>query len=139
HSAWLNGVPIHVDDSEQIHDETLLCVTSEAHRHYRIAFDGKTRAFGSSAAHICYVARGAAVAAVLGHQALWDIAGAWPVLRAAGGTMVCLPRGEPPFGMASWVDGRKSPHPLLAGAPWAVPYFLGRVTLLDRSRQPEES
>ncbi len=128
--ARLNGAPIHVDDSGQIGDETLLCVTSEAHRHYRIEFSGKTRAFGSSAAHICYVARGAAVAAVLGHQALWDIAGALPILRAAGGNLVCLPDGAPLTGIAAWVDGRKSPYPLLASAPWAVPYFLDRVTLL---------
>jgi len=138
-TARLNGVPIHVDESEQINDETLLCVTSEAHRHYRIEFVGKTRAFGSSAAHICYVARGAAVAAVLGHQALWDIAGALPILRAAGGTMVCLPSGKPLSGVASWVDGHKSPYPLLAGAPWAVPYFLERVTLLYRPKRSKES
>ncbi|MGQ9787629.1 MAG: inositol monophosphatase family protein [Anaerolineae bacterium] len=137
--ARLNGAPIHVDDSGQICDETLLCVTSEAHRHYRIEFGGKTRAFGSSAAHICYVARGAAVAAVLGHQALWDIAGALPILRAAGGDLVCLPGGESPSGIAAWVNGRKSPYPLLAGAPWAVPYFLDRITLLYHPRRPKES
>jgi len=137
--ACLNGALIHVDDSGQITDETLVCVTSEAHRHYRIEFGGKTRAFGSSAAHICYVARGAAVAAVLGHQALWDIAGALPILRAAGGNMVCLPSGEPPSDIASWVNGRKSPYPLLAGASWALPYFLDKVTLLYRPKRPPES
>jgi len=137
--ARLNGAPIHVDDSGRITDETLLCVTSEAHRHYHIEFGGKTRAFGSSAAHICYVARGAAAAAVLGHQALWDIAGALPILRAAGGEIVYLPNGEPPSQMASWVNGRKSPYPLLIGAPWALEYFLGRVTLLYRPRRSSES
>lgn len=138
YTARLNGAPIHVDGSGRINDETLLCVTSEAHRHYHIEFEGKTRAFGSSAAHICYVARGAAVAAVLGHQALWDVAGALPILRAAGGTIVCLPSGEPPSEVASWVDGRKSPYPLLASAPWAVPYFLEKVTLLYQPKQPKE-
>ncbi len=128
--ARLNGEQIHVDDSKQVNDETLLCITSEAHRHYRIDFKGKTRAFGSSAAHICFVARGSAAAVVLGHQALWDVAGALPVLRAAGGDLICLPDGEPPSDIASWIGGRKSPCPLLAGAPWALKYFLNRVTLL---------
>jgi len=129
-TARLNGQPIHVDDSARVDNETLLCVTSEAHRHYRVDFVGKTRAFGSSAAHICYVAKGAAAAAMLGHLALWDVAGALPVLRAAGGDLAYLPDGGGPLDLTAWADGRRSPHPLVAGAPWALDYFAGRITLL---------
>jgi myo-inositol-1(or 4)-monophosphatase len=137
HWALLNHEPIHVDDSGHVDAETLLCVTSEAHRHYRIDFAGKTRAFGSSAAHICYVARGTATAAVLGHLALWDMAGALPVLRAAGGDLVYLPEGDSSPDLAALTDGRKSPRPLLAGASWALRYFVQRVTLQYRLRKAD--
>ncbi len=129
HTAWLNGQVIHVDDSGRVDDETLLCVTSEAHRHYRVEFIGKMRAFGSSAAHICYVARGTAAAAVLGHLALWDVAGTLPILRAAGGDLAYLPDGGGVFDLMTWTGGRKSPRPLLAGAPWTLDYFAGRISL----------
>jgi myo-inositol-1(or 4)-monophosphatase len=135
--ALLNHQPIHVDDSGHVDGETLLCVTSEAHRHYRIDFSGKTRAFGSAAAHICYVARGTATAAVLGHLALWDMAGALPVLRAAGGDLVYLPDGDSSPDLAALTDGRKSPRPLMAGAPWALRYFAPRVALQYKLRKTD--
>lgn len=136
-SAWMNGQPIHVDDRDHISDEAVLCVTSEAHRHYRVKFGGKTRAFGSSAAHICYVARGAAIAAVLGHLAVWDVAGALAILRAAGGDIVYLPDGRRPTNLLEWADGCKSPQPLLAGSPWALTYLTPRITLLYPLRRTE--
>jgi myo-inositol-1(or 4)-monophosphatase len=128
-TARLNGQIIHVDDNACVDDETLLCITSEAHRHCRVDFIGKTRAFGSSAAHICYVARGTAAAAMLGHLALWDVAGALPILRAAGGDLACLPNGARTHDLMTWTGGRKSPWPLLAGAPWALDYFAARINL----------
>jgi myo-inositol-1(or 4)-monophosphatase len=134
-ASWLNGHRIHADDGGHVDGETLVCVTSEAHRHYRVDFAGKTRAFGSSAAHICYVARGTAAAAVLGHLALWDVAGALPVLRAAGGELAYLTDRVRPLNLTTWTDGRKSPLPLLAGAPWALDYFASRVTLLYNPRR----
>jgi myo-inositol-1(or 4)-monophosphatase len=134
--AWMNGRPIHVDESGHADDETVLCVTSEAHRHYGVRFAGKTRAFGSSAAHICFVARGAAAAAMLGHLALWDVAGALPVLRAAGGDLAYLPGGDRPEDLLSWAGGRKSPRPLLAGPAWALDYFASRINLRYDPRSP---
>ena len=100
-------------------------------------FGGKTRAFGSSAAHICYVARGAAIAAVLGHLAVWDVAGALAILRAAGGDIVYLPDATRPTNLLEWSDGCKSPQPLLAGSPWALTYLVPRITLLYPVRRSE--
>ncbi len=128
HDALFNGQPIHADDSNHIDDESFLCVTSAAHRKYRIDFLGKTRALGSTAANMCYVARGTAVAALLGQPSLWDIAGALPILRAAGGDLRYL-TGHP-LDLVALADGRKCHGPVLAGAPWALDYFTEHIKLI---------
>ncbi|GAB4537399.1 MAG: inositol monophosphatase family protein [Anaerolineae bacterium] len=127
--ALFNGQSIHVDDSHHIDDESFLSVTSAAHRKYRINFAGKTRALGSTAANICYVARGTAVAALIGRPSLWDIAGVLPILRAAGGELRYLSGHS--LDLAMLADGRKCPYPVLAGAPWALDYFSARIELLQ--------
>ena len=124
--ALLNGDPIQVDTSEYVDANSFLCTTAEAHRDYRIDFVGKARAFGSVAAHICYVARGTAVAALVGRVALWDIAGALPLLRLAGGDISYL--SGHPLDLATMAGVGKLPEPLLAGAPWALSYFRERIT-----------
>ena len=126
--ATLNGKPIRVDTSQHIDEHSFLCATSEAHRRYEIDFVGKTRIFGSTAAHICYVARGTAVAAVLGRPALWDVAGALPVLQAAGGTLSSLVNGVGVPDLTPMADGRKFPHTMLAGPSWALQFFGERIS-----------
>jgi len=127
--ALFNGQPMRVDDSGHIDSESSLLVTSEAHRNFRIDFAGKARALGSAAAHVCYVARGTAVGAVLRYFSIWDIAGALPILRAAGGDLRYLSgRALDPAELA---DGRKCSEPVLAGAPWALDYFAGRIEDLN--------
>jgi myo-inositol-1(or 4)-monophosphatase len=128
--ALFNGQAIRVDDSGELDSESFFCITSAAHRRYRIEFMGKTRSMGSTAAHVCYVARGSAVAALLGYPSLWDIAGVLPLLRAAGGDIRCL-SGDP-LDLAALADGRKCPTPLLAGAPWALDYFCKHVQAVDK-------
>jgi myo-inositol-1(or 4)-monophosphatase len=130
HDALFNGQSIHVDTSELIDDESFLSVTSAAHRKYDIDFVGKTRALGSTAANICFVARGTAVGALVGRPALWDIAGALPILREAGGDVRYLSGRSPD--LSELADGRRCPEPVLAGAPWALDYFSERITV----RQP---
>ena len=130
HDALVNGRPIRVDNSGHIDRESFLCVTSTTHRKYRIDFVGKTRSLGSMAAHICYVARGTAVAALVGRPALWDIAGALPLLRAAGGDLRRL-SGQP-LDLAAMADGSKCPEPVLAGAPWALDYFARRIEVVHQ-------
>jgi myo-inositol-1(or 4)-monophosphatase len=126
--ALFNGQSIHVDKSQKVDDESFLCVTSAAHRKYRIDFIGKTRALGSTAANICYVARGIATAALVGRPSLWDIAGALPVLRAAGGDLICL--SGKGLDLAALAQGRKCPEPVLAGSSWALDYFSNRIQVL---------
>jgi myo-inositol-1(or 4)-monophosphatase len=133
--ALFNGRSIHVDASNHIDDESFLSVTSAAHRKYRIDFIGKTRALGSTAANICYVARGTAVAALLGRPSLWDIAGVLPALRVAGGDLRCL--SGRPLDLAALADGHKCPDPVLAGAPWALDYFSRRIEVLQQDPLPK--
>jgi myo-inositol-1(or 4)-monophosphatase len=75
--AFCNGKPIHVRSSAEIDKSDWLALTSRSHLSYQITFPGKVRGFGSIATHLCYVARDAAVGALLGGEgrgALWDIA-----------------------------------------------------------------
>jgi myo-inositol-1(or 4)-monophosphatase len=73
-----------------IDSNSFLAVPSDAHRNFDLRkFTGKTRSMGSIAAHICYVARGIAIGAVMrGH--IWDIAGACAILKTAGGKISYL-------------------------------------------------
>jgi len=116
--------------NDLLDDESFLTVTSAAHRKYRIDFIGKTRALGSTAANICYVARGTAVAALLGRPSLWDIAGVLPILKVAGGDIRYL--SGRPVDLAALADGRRCPDPVLAGAPWAQEYFSQRIEVLHK-------
>jgi myo-inositol-1(or 4)-monophosphatase len=130
HDALFNAQPIRVDGSNHIDDGSFLCVTSAAHRKYRINFVGKTRALGSTAANVCYVARGTAVGALLGQPSLWDIVGVLPILRAAGGDLRYLSGRA--LDLAALAERHKCPEPVLAGAPWALDYFAKRVELVER-------
>lgn len=54
--------------------ESLLCVTSDAHRRFSIQFPGKCRSLGSSAFHLALVMDGRAVGAILNRLHVWDLA-----------------------------------------------------------------
>lgn len=73
---------------------SFLAVPSYAHRAFDLRkFPGKTRSMGSIAAHMCYVARGTAIGAIMrGH--IWDIAGGWAICRTAGGKMAFMDKTE---------------------------------------------
>ncbi len=128
--ALLDGQPMHVDESGHVDGESSLLVTSEAHRNFRIDFVGKARALGSATAHVCYVARGTALAALLRYFYIWDVAGALPILRAAGGDLRYLSGRA--LDLAEFADGHKCSEPVLAGAPWALDYFAGRIDDIAR-------
>jgi myo-inositol-1(or 4)-monophosphatase len=126
-SATLNGEPIHVDESQHIDGQSFLCVTAETHRAFEIHYEGKSRSLGSTAAHICFAARGTAVAALLGKVSLWDVAGALPVVQAAGGDMRYLQNHADSLDLRSVADGSKFTRSLLAGPAWALDYFSDRI------------
>jgi fructose-1,6-bisphosphatase/inositol monophosphatase family enzyme len=97
-------------------DGDLFIVThSDLHRGRRIRFKGKVRALGSTAYHLALVARGVAVAALLGHARIWDIAAGAALLDAVGGELRY--RSGEPVDLAVLLDGRRAPDHLVAAAP----------------------
>lgn len=95
--AFWNGRPIRCPAPDGFDDNSLLCVPADVHLKYQISFPGVVRALGSAAAHLCYVARGNAAAALLYDLGLWDIAAGAAILGAAGGALHYLEGGAVPM------------------------------------------
>src|SRR5215470_2656793 len=117
--AWLNGRRLHVV-AEPLDARSLFAIRTPYENappsfvqqwlgRYRL------RRFGSVALHLCYVALGALAFVHDQKVAVWDIAGALPVLLEAGG-LVSAPVGASLCPLDP-LDGR--PFPLLAGNPLA--------------------
>jgi myo-inositol-1(or 4)-monophosphatase len=85
--AFWNDHPIHCPAPDDWDEDSLLCVPADVHLRYSIRFPGIVRALGSAAAHLCYVARGNAMAVFLDRPGIWDIAAGAAIIRAAGGTL----------------------------------------------------
>lgn len=91
-----------------------LAVSSNAHR--RFEFDHpRVQAFGSTAAHLCYVAQGIAIGALTRKIHLWDVAGVLPILEQTGVQVEFFSRGS--FTPASFFQTGKLPEELLAARP----------------------
>jgi myo-inositol-1(or 4)-monophosphatase len=85
--AFWNDRPIHCPAPDGWDEDSLLCIPADVHLRYRVKFPGIVRALGSAAAHLCYVARGNALAVFLDRPGIWDIAAGAAVMRAAGATL----------------------------------------------------
>lgn len=109
--ALLNDREIRVSP-EPVDNESLLFTYSRFHNDFRTNFPGKVRCLGSSAAHICYVARGAASAAILGNIHIWDIAAGIIILQSAGG--VILDAEGKKFDPVNYLDRERIDRPLIA-------------------------
>ena len=97
-------------------DGDLFIVThSDLHRGRGIRFTGKVRALGSTAYHMALVARGVAVAALLGHAHIWDIAAGAALLDAVGGELRY--RSGAAVDLAVLLGGERAPDYLIAAAP----------------------
>jgi myo-inositol-1(or 4)-monophosphatase len=114
--AYLNGKPMHVSPPGPWDSEDWLSVPSNVHRRFDISFPGKTRSLGSTAASICYVARGSALGALITQSAIWDVAAALAVLAGAGGAAVTL--AGAPLETTQLLDGSQQREPAVIGAPY---------------------
>ncbi len=106
--------PIEARVDETLDNESLLLTYSRFHNDYTTSFPGKVRSLGSTAAHICYVARGAAWGAVLNNVHIWDVTAAQVILEAAGGEILDLDGN--PFDPAEYLESTRIDRPLLAAA-----------------------
>ncbi|KAB8142145.1 inositol monophosphatase [Chloroflexia bacterium SDU3-3] len=113
--AFLNGQPIHVSQPDAWEGETWLATPATLHRSFELDFPGKTRVLGSTAAQMCYVARGSALAALLVNAYPWDVAAGLVIVQEAGGAVVPLDPATPTGGTA--LDGGWLHQPVLVAAP----------------------
>jgi fructose-1,6-bisphosphatase/inositol monophosphatase family enzyme len=88
-----------------------IAVPSSAHLLYEIAFP-RIRSLGSTTAHLAYVSRGVALAALTRRLYIWDIAPVMLLLKATGISIKYLSGRK--FEMHQLLDGSTSPEPLVA-------------------------
>jgi len=88
-----------------------LLVPSNAHQKYRIHYP-RLRSLGSTAAHLAYLARGAALGVITRPIYAWDVAGVYPALRAAGIRLETISGSS--FSLKALLDGETTAGPLLA-------------------------
>lgn len=112
--AWRGDERLARRDERDLRRDDLLFVPSRFHRRGPIPWPGKVRALGSSAAHLCHVAAGGALAAIVPKWNLWDV-GAGTVLVREVGLQVWGADGAP-------MDPERVTEglPLVAGAPNAM-------------------
>lgn len=123
--------PLRLDSWDR---NSFICIPSDAHRRYDISFPGVARSLGSTAAHMLYVARGAAVGALLGQPKLWDLAAAWAVLDRVGGEMRYL--SGAPVEIEPLLGGRKALEPIVCASDALIEPLRRCITLRKECGQP---
>lgn len=101
-----------------------LGVPSNFHLHFTVDYP-RIRSLGSTAAHLAYVATGAAVGALTRRVSLWDLAGMLPVLAGLGIEISYL--SGKPFQPAALLDGSPIGEPLLAAHPSVIQKLRGKI------------
>ena len=113
--AYWGDRSVRISTQEDINDESLLLTYSRFQHHYRSAFPGKTRDFGCTSAHICYVAMGRAEAAVIANESYQDLSAASIILEASGGKIFKMDGSE--FYLNEYLDSDIIDEHLLVASP----------------------
>lgn len=113
--AWLNEHPIHVEPASADRTTSFFACCSRTYQQYQVSIPYKPRIMGSAAYSFCCVARGAALIGFEATPKVWDISGAWLLIKEAGGFIETLD-GSHPFPLRSDVDYRRQDFPTLAAA-----------------------
>lgn len=131
--AFVNEREIRVCEAREMARGSCIVAPSITFRGLKTLYDGRALAFGSAAAHICFVARGKIHGGILMKVRLWDIAGAAVILNAAGGELTYL--SGRPVDLGELVDGSRVPEPFCVGNPENVRQLRG---LFSENGDPEE-
>lgn len=109
--AFLNGQPIQPrPDAPTKHQLFSLCARSLLA--LQNPFPCKIRMLGVASYNLLAVAAGSVVGSVEATPKIWDIAGAWPILQAAGAIWTPLD-GQQPFPLVVGTNYRDRPYPTL--------------------------
>jgi myo-inositol-1(or 4)-monophosphatase len=129
--AFLNGRPIHSStDSPSNNHFFNLCSRSTAVMQQ--PFPCKIRMLGVASYNFLTVATGAVLGGVEATPKIWDIAGAWVIVQAAGGVWVPLD-SEPIFPLKIGQDyGKRSLPTLVASRPELVSVFKPLVEFIGK-------
>jgi myo-inositol-1(or 4)-monophosphatase len=115
--VFYNEEPLHPCAEIDVQNPlAFMAVPSNAHLLYEISFP-RLRSLGSTTAHLAYVARGVATAALTRRVRIWDIAAVMPILSAVGIALVYL--SGKPFQIHDLLDGELSPESIVA-APISI-------------------
>ncbi|NEQ42287.1 MAG: inositol monophosphatase [Leptolyngbya sp. SIOISBB] len=121
--AFLNGEPIQVRQDDPGKNQFFsLCARSTAVLQH--PFPCKVRMLGVATYNLLMVAAGYAIGAVEATPKVWDIAGIWPIVHAAGATWIPLDNA-PPFPLTAGDNYENRPFPTL---------MLNRTDLVDQFR-----
>ena len=111
--STFNNVPLHLEPEMVNRPATFFACCSRTHRRYHITIPYKTRILGSAAYNFCILGRGIALMSFEARAKIWDIAGAWLVIKESGGEIETRD-GSTPFPLLPGVDYRKRSFPVLA-------------------------
>jgi myo-inositol-1(or 4)-monophosphatase len=123
--AFWNGRAIPPGRRPSIESDAFMVAYSDYHRGYTIRFPGKVRSLGSTAYHMALVARGAAVAALLGRPRIWDVAAGAAMLAAIGGELRY--RSGDVVALEPLIGGERPRDHMVAAAPGMMEEVLAMV------------
>ncbi|MCK6507689.1 hypothetical protein L6R53_30700 [Myxococcota bacterium] len=123
-AAWLGGRRLRPLPSPAPDRAAVLFVPSRLHHAATVAWPGKLRSLGSTAAHLAWVASGGAAAALVAPSPAWDTAAGCALIEAVGGVVSPIPTAGRTTGPA-FADRLHEPGPaLVAGTPAAAAALL---------------
>ncbi|HWR67204.1 MAG TPA: inositol monophosphatase [Bellilinea sp.] len=103
---------------------TFIAIPANGPRYFDIDY-ANLRSLGSTAAHCCYVAQGAAVGALLRRVNLWDLAGVLPILAQTGVKVEFYSGG--PFLPEPYLTGAKIKEEILVARPPIINQLRGLI------------
>lgn len=131
--AFLNQQPLHTRSEDPASNQLFsLCARSTAVMER--PFPCKIRMLGVASYNLLTVAAGYGLGALEATPKIWDIAGVWPILQAAGATWISLD-GHNPFPLTVGENYRDRAYPTLAVSRQAlVDQFLPLIQAALRDR-----